>query len=698
MKKESAHVIPIIGALVVAIAPHTLGLPLWINLWCILMWGYMLVSLKRGWPLPGTYIRYGLTFSGIAGLLLTYSVQPGGDTFIGLLALMAAIKPFEMATHRHQMITLLLTYFIIITSLFRSESMFIVLYMFFSVFITTIALVRVNAPGDRFRESLNMAGLILAQAIPLMILLFLLFPRLPGSLFGVQDKTLGRTGFSDRMGPGSVSRLLQDPTPAFRVEFNGPRPKAEQLYWRGIVFQAFDGKSWTTQDLIIPNPPPPASRGKQYSHTILLEPHNSHWLMGLDLPVKGPSWARLTQGQVLKSPRRVKQKIQYRVTSLAGEPFLGTDPTDDTDKTSLSGFGGLTAGAPKSMADSIPDDRPGKISPKKMAGGIISSAGNKNPGARALAITIAGKASTPTKKAQLLMRYFKENQFVYSLTPPTSQGDHIDAFLFEYKKGYCEHFASAFAFMMNLMDVPARVVGGYLGGEHNPYSNYLTIRQSYAHVWVEIFNPKNGWVRMDPTLAVAPDRIGINPDGSAAFRQSAVGSSFFRKLQFALDAANIRWEAWFTGYSYFEQKAFLEKLGLGKLGLLKWGGIPVFSLVLVLLVFVILAGFSGVLFWWFQSKKQKPDPVHHAYSIYCQRLGKLGLTKRPDQGPIDFAKSCGKKRVDLQAEIMAITDCYVQLRFQKNCPATTLADFKHRIKKFNPKPEPQRIAPVETIP
>jgi len=693
VKKESAHVIPIIGALVVAIAPHTPGLPLWINFWCLVMWGYMLVRLKTGWPLPGTYLRYGMTFAAIAGLLLTYHVQIGADSFIGLLALMAAIKPFEMATHRHQMITLLLTYFIIITSLFRSESMFIVLYMFFSVFITTIALVRVNAPRDRFRESLNMAGLILAQAIPLMILLFLLFPRLPGSLFGIQDKTLGRTGFSDRLSPGSVSRLLQDPTPAFRAEFHGPQPKAEQLYWRGIVFQAFDGKTWTTQDSIIANPLLPVSRGKQYSYTILLEPHNSHWLMGLDLPIKGPSWARLTRGQVLKSRRPVKQKIQYRATSLAREPLNETDKKDQIEKTSSTGAGGPTSGIPDVISDVIPDPGPGRILSKKMAADIILSAGNKNPGARELAITIAGKATTPTKKAQLLMTYFKENQFVYTLNPPTTKGDHIDAFLFESKKGYCEHFASAFAFMMNLMEVPARVVGGYLGGEHNPYGNYLTIRQSYAHVWVEILNPENGWVRIDPTLAVAPDRIGTNPDGSSAFPRSTVGAlSFYRKLKFVLDAANIRWEAWFTGYSYFEQKAFLGKLGLGKLDLLKWGGIPVSSLVLILLVLVLLAGFSGVLFWLFQFKKQAPDPVQQAYNLYSQRLGKLGLSKRPDQGPIDFAKICGKKRKDLQSEIVAITDLYVQLRFQKDCPDTTLADFRHRIRKFKPKPEPQRTS------
>ena len=690
MKKESSHVIPIIFALVVAIAPHTKGLPLWINAWCFVMWGYMLVGSKRGWPLPNTLFRYLLAFIGILGLLLTYSLGLGADAFVGLLALMAAIKPFEMATHRHQMIALLLTYFIIITSLFRSESMFIVLYMFFSVFVTTVALVRINDLGSGFRDSLNLAGRILAQAIPLMVLLFLLFPRLPGSLFGIEDKTLGRTGFSDRMSPGSVSRLSQDQTPAFRVEFDGSTPLAQALYWRGIVFQAFDGKTWTVQEIPQLNPPsPPLLSVKKYSYTILLEPHNTSWLMALDRPVKGPSWAPLTPEHILKSRRPVKQKIRYAATSLVrDEALIGIDPGGLIDLSDS-----LDPGDPLDPDDSIPttgsvlsDDLPDDL-PGDLADTIILSAKNKNPRARELAGTMADLATTPAQKAQALLDYFKENQFVYTLNPPIALGHPIDDFLFEHKRGYCEHYASAFAFMMNVMKVPARVVAGYLGGEHNPYGNFMTIRQAYAHAWVEIFDGKNGWVRVDPTLAVAPGRLGTNPDGSfASNRSSRKLLSFFEKLKFGLDAVNLKWEAWFTGYSYFEQKAFLEKIGLGKIDLAKWGGFVGLQLILALVVLVCLAGFLGILVWLFQRKKVGFDPVQNAYFLFCSRLAKNGMTRQSDQGPIDFATACVKKRPDLKQEIIAITDLYVQLRFQRRSPATTLEVFKKRIKNFNPKP------------
>jgi protein-glutamine gamma-glutamyltransferase len=686
MTRESAIVVPIIFALVTAIAPHTPGLPLWINVWCLVMWGYMLVRLKTGWPIPGTRIRYGLAFIGIAGLLLTYQVQIGADAFVGLLALMAAIKPFEMATHRHQMITVLLTYFIIITSLFRSESMFIVLYMFFSVLTTTIALVRVNAPRDNLQKSIRLGGKILAQAIPLMVLLFLLFPRLPGSVFGIQDKTRGRTGFSDQLSPGSVTHLARDHTPAFRAEFKGPVPLTSQLYWPGVVFQNFDGKTWTSQEKLQSLPPAVAFSGEPHTYTILLEPHNSPWLMALDRPVKGPAWANLTNGNTLKSRRPVTQKIRYDVTSLTRDSFTTADKNNLTGARIPASQDHSAGPVTAHISGHISD----QLLSKKVAAGIISTAETKNPRTRALALTLVEKTAGPTKKIHALLTYFKTNPFSYTLNPPRAQGHPIDHFLFESKRGYCEHFASAFAFMMNVLEVPARVVGGYLGGEHNPYGNYLTIRQSYAHAWVEVFDSSRGWIRVDPTMTVAPERMETNPDGSSTAVQSSAGRfSVYQRLTFALDAVNMRWEAWFTGYSYFEQKALLDKLGLGK-----WSSIAGTPLVLALMAILTLAGFSGALFFLFKFKQDRPDPVKHAYGKFCCRLEKLGLTRQPNQGAIDFANFSGKARPDLQTPIRTITDLYVQLRFQKSCPDSTLATFKNHIKNFNPKPVPSSGSPL----
>lgn len=657
MRPQAALVHPIIAALVAAMAPHAPGLPLWINAWCLVMWGYLLVGLKKDWPLPNARVLYFLAFAGILGLMLTYRVQLGSDAFVGLLALMAAIKPFEMPNHRHQMITVLLTYFIIITSLFRSESMFIVGYMFFSVFVTTLALVRVNDPQGRFGESLKLSGTILAQAIPLMVILFLLFPRLPGSLFGIQDKTRALSGFSDRMSPGTVSQLIQNQALAFRVEFDGPVPLADPLYWRGITFEKFDGASWTIDDAMKPPLPPPVVQAEDLGYTILLEPHHSPWLPALDLPVQGPPWANLRADHTLKAPRPIKQRTKYKALSRVG----------NSDKKMIVGK------TPENQ------DLP---SLEAMAKAIIESSGTKNPRARALAEKIAGSGSSASEKAALLMAHFRENPFVYTLTPPLAGPHPIDSLLFESRQGYCEHYASAFAFMMNVLGVPARVVGGYLGGEYNPLGDYLVIRHSYAHAWTEIFDPDQGWVRQDPTLAVALDRLQTNPDGtSAPVLALSAAMGFARQLRFALDAANLRWEAWFTGYSYFEQKAWLERLGLGK-----GSGFTQTAGVLVLLTLLALALFSGLVWFLLPRKKQAPDPVEKAYVLFCQRLARQGLVKAPGQGPVDFARASAQKRPDLHFQISAITHLYVQLRFAKSCPVSALAGFQNQVKTFKPKP------------
>ena len=655
--REKQEVIPIIAALVVAIAPHVTRLPLWINLWCFIMWGYMLLRLKTGWPLPRPAVRYFLAFLGIAGLLATFRSGIGGDAFVGLMALMAAIKPFEMPTHRHKMITILLTYFIIITSLFRSDSLFIVLYMLFSVFVTTTTMIRINAPDSSLEESRKLAGTILAQAIPLVMVLFLVFPRLPDSLFGFQDPTRGKTGFFESMKPGQVTAMAQDQTPAFRAEFESGIPPADQLYWRGVVFQNFDGRTWRplADRGFWPSKSgeKPEQQGKTISYTILMAPHQSRWLMALDRPVKGPTWAALGKDHSLKARQKITKKTQYKA---------------------VSRLPGLRGGWP---------DSPGhhERSPESVKALPRAVTGNKhmNPRTRQLVREMTARPGTPGEMAGRLLAYFRENNFVYSLNPPPVGPHSVDSFVFDARNGYCEHYASAFAFMMNAAGIPARVVGGYLGGELNPYGGYLIIRQSYAHAWVEYFDENTGWTRVDPTSVVAPERLTTNPDGTTA-RPGPAGSSlsFLNKMRFAVDAVNLTWESWFTGYSYFEQKAWLTAMGLVR-------GNKATAAALAFLTLCGTGLFSGILIWRFKRKKIRPDPVALTYTKFIQKLSRLGLIPEPGQGPVEFARYCTGRRPDLAPDIQLIMDLYVSLRYKKEIPEKALSGFQTRVKKFRPR-------------
>ena len=638
LDQEKKEAIPIIIALVSGIAPHVPGLPLWITLWCMAMWGYMLARLKTGWPLPSVSMRYLLTFIGLAGLLATFRQGIGANAFVGLMALMAAIKPFEMHTHRHRMITLLLTYFIIITALFRSDALVVMIYMIFSVFVTTTALIRINAPDINMNQCRRLAGTILAQALPLVVVLFLVFPRLPDSLFGIQDPTAGRSGLSNTLSPGKISSLAKDQTPAFWVEFGNIRPRSDQLYWRAIVFEEFDGRTWRPSpektQAAGNHPTDEAKKAAQSQtaivQTILLAPHNTHWLMALDRPVKGPNWALNGQGRTLKSRKKVTKKIQYEVTSLI--PGDANHPLEP-----------------------VPDQNP--------AAKIISGNGALNPKTRKFAQTLRQTPGTPANKVRRALAYFRENGFSYTLTPPPLGTHPIDDFLFNTQSGYCEHYASALAFLLNSAGIPARVVGGYLGGELNPFGNFLTVRQSYAHAWVEYFDSTafkdtGDWIRTDPTGVVVPNRVHTNPDGSSV--RIAPGNRalpFMTRLGFALEALNLKWEAWFTGYSAFEQNAWLKAMGLIKNN--QAGG--------PMLFFLTLCGislFAGILIWRFKKKPVSSDPVALAFEQFTDKLSKAGIVRAPGQGPVAFAQACIDKRLDLADEIQLIMDLYIGLRYK----------------------------------
>ncbi|WP_024336773.1 transglutaminase TgpA family protein [Desulfotignum balticum] len=637
MKHPDGHVVPVISALAVAMAPHAPGLPVWIIAWCVFMWLYMLMQLKTGWPVPGPVFRHVLAFAGIIGLLATFRVQIGADAFVGLMAVMAGIKPFEMATHRHRMITVLLTYFIIITSLFRSESLWTVLYMFVSVFVTTLALVRINHPRGRFRPGITLTARIMAQAVPLMILLFLLFPRLQQGLFSVETPGSGQSGFAEILSPGSISRMARDPSVAFRADFDGTLPQTRGLYWRGIVFDRFNGVQWHPAD----RPSFVHSRQRDLTgsvtYTIVLEPHKSRWLFALDRPVDAPPGARLTTDQTLFAGRPVTRRRVYQAISMMDTALKKKEPV-----------------------------------PSPVALGT-----DNNPDTRSLARSLAKGLSDPREKLDRMLNFFKEKHFTYTLTPPLAKAHPVDDFVLKTRQGYCEHYAGALAFMMNVLNVPARVVGGYLGGELNPYGDYITVRQSSAHAWVEVFMPDKGWVRVDPTLVVAPQRLEQNPDGSFLNSSGTGAIPVHKRLAFMLEAANLKWEAWFTGYSFAAQKDLMAQLGVDT-ARGQWKTI----LLLVSLTLLVLALFLR--FFLHRLRPEKKDPAAEAYTLFCKRLARIGLVRPLNLGPVDFLNQIKVLRPDLAPSAQTITDLYVQIRFGKTHSNALTKQLITHVRQFKP--------------
>ncbi|MFW6011889.1 MAG: transglutaminase TgpA family protein [Desulfosalsimonas sp.] len=649
MNEDRKYIPALTGALFIAILPHALTLPVWITAWCALMWGYLLASLRFGWPRPKRKTRVLLSIVGIAGLLATYNASLGPEGYVGLLAVMAALKPFESSTHRDRMITAFIAYFIIISKLLEAETLAITLYMFFSVLVTTAALVRINNPYGMWRKDIKKAGTILAQAAPVMILMFVLFPRMEGSLIGMRNTGEASTGFSDQLSPGSISKLAENNEIAFRAEFKGPLPPPDRRYWRGIVFTHFDGKTWRRSERT-PELEEPVDGKKTVSYTISLEPHRNRWLFALELPVKAPSSRyRLDRDFTVRAKRPVTRKRRYEITSYTEY------------KAFADGWG-------VEKALRLPE--------------------NTNPRTRDLGKKLAREGKDTGKIIEKGLDYLKDNDFVYTLEPPLLGKNPADDFLFESRRGFCEHFASAFACLMRAAGVPARVVGGYLGGEINPFAEYLIIRQSDAHAWVEVWYREKGWVRVDPTLAAAPDRLeqGIE----AAFSGGGGGNgfagrylepftSFAGSIKMSWDAVSLRWEEFFYAYSQKHQKALLEKIGIYWKS---WKG-PLAALGLGLglaTAIIILYGF----FQFRSPESGKKDPVKKYYEKFCKKLERSGIARRPNMGPKEFSEYAAASLPSRKAQIDAITDIYIRLRFRDEKNPEAARQLRAMVRDFNP--------------
>lgn len=464
---------PILGAIVICTLPHFAYVSIWVAVVCLLMWAYAFAAAMYTWRLPGRTVLRILAGVFFAAAMSTHEGVTI-EAFVALLSLMAVLKLLEIRSLRDRMITVILCYFLIAGRLFFGDSIGVTLYILLSILLTTAVLIQVNRTAAGAVSSFRLSGILFVQALPFMLVLFLLFPRFQGGLWGRTHLNTARTGFSDQVGFGDIAELAQSSEVAFRVEFEGKIPPRDQLYWRGIVLWEFDGRTWQRG---IGHRSPLHSSVKKSSgtaYTLTLEPHNQHWLFTLDLPLDIDFHsAHLQRDHTIYRWRPITSRITYRAVS-------------DTE------FRPQPRKIYKEKALQLP------------AGG--------NPRTRAMVSSWLEEAETGEEYVQTVLAYFRDQPFYYTLQPPPlgagSDRDAgggvnlIDRFLFESRRGFCEHYAGSFAFLMRAAGLPARVVTGYQGGERNPYGDYLIVRQSDAHAWCEVWLPGKGWVRVDPTLSL----------------------------------------------------------------------------------------------------------------------------------------------------------------------------------------------------
>jgi transglutaminase-like putative cysteine protease len=636
-----------LGALAIALLPHITRLPLWVVLWCVIAWGYILGVAKYRLPMPGQALRLVLTVGGAAVVALTSDFSVDRYSSVALLWIMASIKPMEIRTYRDEMITIFLIYFLAVSNLFYSSSFAVGFYMAFSIGFTTAVLIHIHQPRSRFSGNLGLSATLMLKALPIALILFVIFPRLHGSLWGLRSPATARSGFSDRLAPGSVTQLVRDSGIAFRVAFEGRIPERDRLYWRGLVFWFFDGRAWQH------------SKKRHHSvtrfkgqnsvgYTITLEPHNQRWLFALDLPYRSGFKALFRSDHTLISPWIVRHRIQYRIRSYI---------TYNT----------------------------GRLREWEYA--ALQTPRGTNPQTAALARKWRADSTSMADVVDTALRYFQGNEFSYTLNPPPLGDESIDDFLFKTRKGFCEHYASAFTFLMRAAGVPARIVAGYLGGELNPYGKYLIVRHSDAHVWVEVWLPGKGWVRVDPTLSVAPQRIEqgaaavLPPEERSAlkaFGGSGPLAKYWLNLGLGWDAISNQWNKWVLGYSNNTQKTFFTKIGIKAD---TWAG-----LAKAMMLGIGLTAVLAVLYFFrfFGKPAEKTDAVQHIYLKFCDKLDRIGLVRTSSQGPQDFSEMVIAVRKDLKIAVKDIVALYVFLRYDRGGNQDDLKRLKLLVRQFSP--------------
>lgn len=649
MKLTHSLIYGLITCILLVSAPHAEHLPLWVSGLCVMLLSWRAYLTYSGNALPARWLLLLITVACVGGISINFHALFGREVGVTLLILLASLKLLELKAVRDATVLIYLSCFIIITNFFYSQSIPTALFMLFTLLVIMTTWAQMNMNAAPLKPRLRIASTILLQAIPLSLLIFVLFPRVQGPLWGMPQDAYGSSGLSDTMTPGSMSKLSLSDAVAFRVTYPDKAPPREQMYWRGPVLWDFDGRTWTRGRNATLQAPTLTHANTPLDYVVTLEPHNKLWLFALDIPSKISIPAEVAADFQLLSKTPITARLRYQATSMLSYQANLNEP------------------------------------PQQMRRALALPEGY-NPRARQLAAEWRAQITNPPSPlppdeliVKAALTYFSGNGFEYTLEPPPLGTHSVDDFLFKTHQGFCEYYASSFVFLMRAAGVPARVVTGYQGSEFNQLGGYYILRQSDAHAWAEVWLQGRGWVRYDPTAAIAPGRIqnslSTTLSNNAALPFLArTQSPFLLKLRFNLDAVTNQWNQWVLGYNNERQFAFLTRLGMEeitwqKLAMNMLAGV---SLLVGIFTLVMLRRLVA----------NPPDPVQAYWLKWCRKLSKAGLPRAPHEGASDYAARLARARPESAQDIINIAHRYTSLRYENNNDPVSVLAFKNAVRAF----------------
>jgi len=608
----------------VTIAPHVLHQAYWLSALAGLL---MFWAIRLWWKderLPGRWVLFLLVIVGCSGILIEFRSLFGRDAGVAMLVVFMAMKLLELKSQRDAVVVVVLGYFLLLTHYFYSQSIPTGLWLLFALWLVTATLIRLHGgPASTTRASLRYAASLCLQAIPFMLVLYLLFPRISGPLWGLpSDAHAGMTGLSDTMSPGSISRLAQSADIAFRARFSTTPPAKQKLYWRGPVMEQFDGTTWRLHDNRGTSPQL-ETLSAPFRYVMTLEPHNQRWILALDAPVQLPEGLNASNVLAVTQRLPVTERRRYELAASLDYRF-----NVDEDPCALSRNLALPPGV--------------------------------NPQARALAERWRNSDHRPSAIIGQAQALFAA-EFTYTLQPPLLGQNGIDEFLFKTRRGFCEHYAGAFVFLMRAAGIPARVVSGYQGGEFNPLDGYLVIRQSDAHAWAEVWLEGQGWVRVDPTASVSPTRIETGIADALPFGEPLPAlvqwrADWLRTLRYRWEAVNNAWNQHILGYDPQRQRELLSRLGLPETD---WRSL---ATVLGIACSLLVAAMTA----WTLYQRPAIDPARRLWLTALRQLARRQVDCAPWETPMTVAQRVREQRPELAETFQNVVDAYLQARYGKS--------------------------------
>nr|WP_301542673.1 DUF3488 and DUF4129 domain-containing transglutaminase family protein [Cupriavidus basilensis] len=643
----------LLGQLALVLAPQARSLPVTISVLLVLLLAWRWLLWHQRAPLPSRLmlgIIAGLVMLVAAALVWQAGGNMGRDLSVALLGAFVVLKLLECRVLADATLVTQLCFYLLLSLYLFDQPFWLAFYsLAIAAWLLRNWLFLGHPEARGYLAVWPLLGRLTLIGLPWALLLFVLFPRLDRPLWRLpQAEAVATTGISDTMSPGSVSRLTQSTEVALRADVQGGPLPASALYWRALVLWQFDGQTWRPSPLrqrrAQPAPALPAADDTAadggpgetvgnapangiVNYSITLEPNQHAWLFLLD------------RGQAIAPGAGA-------VINADGE-FFARDPVDRR----------LRYRARSAPAVAQPLD----LATRELALALPPG----NPRTRELAAAWAEQYPDPAQRARAALRLFATAPFSYTLSPSPLGHEQVDSFVFDTRRGFCEHYASSFVFLMRAAGVPARVVTGYLGGEYNPIGGNYIVRQADAHAWAEVWLEGRGWVRVDPTSAVAPSRVERGID--AALEASEIEAlhamrdpGWLRNLRWGMDGMVYTWQRWVLQYDRGQQARLMQQLGIGdSVPQVLLGGLAALSL--LALVPLVL-------------RRRRIDPVQAAYARFCRQLSRHGCVRSPSEGPQDFAARAARALPAAALAVQDFSDRYTRLRYGRLAPEQRSAE------------------------